>query len=78
VQSAREEALKALELEPNYVSALYFLQRNFNYFPDNNTFKSRIDKIRNKASQLDPSPDTYLYALFKIPGKAGAVRDTGE
>ncbi len=78
MQSAREEALKALELEPDYVSALYFLQRNFNYFPDKNTFKSRIDKIRDKASQIKPKPGTYLYALFKTPGKSGTVRDTGE
>jgi len=78
VQSAREEALKALELEPDYVSALYFLQRNFNYFPYNNTFKSRIDKILNKASQIKPDPGTYLHALFKIPGKQEMAGDNGE
>jgi tetratricopeptide (TPR) repeat protein len=75
MQSARQEALKALELEPDYVSALYFLQRNFNYFPDNNAFKSRIDKILDKASQIKPEPGTYLYGLFKVPEKQEVVNE---
>ena len=73
MQLAREEALKALELEPGYVSALYFLQRNFHYFPDKNDFKSRIDKILDRASQIKAEPGTYLYELFKVPGKQEAA-----
>lgn len=73
MESARQEALKALELEPGYVSALYFLQRNFHYFPDENAFNSRIDKILDRASQIKPMPGTYLYELFKAPGKQEAA-----
>jgi|GEM_PF-618301 len=74
MQLARQEALKALELEPDYVSALYFLQMNFNYFPDKNVFKRRIKKIMDKASLIKPEPGTYLYNLFKVPGKQEAPK----
>jgi tetratricopeptide (TPR) repeat protein len=68
-EEARQEAIKALELEPDYAMALYFLQRNFNHFPDEGTFEKRIARIREKAGQYQPEPGTYLYKLFEIPGE---------
>lgn len=68
-EEARQEAIKSLELEPDYVMALYFLQVNFNYFPDEGTFEQRIARIREKANQYQPEPGTYLYKLFEIPGQ---------
>ncbi|MCX6580602.1 MAG: O-antigen ligase family protein [Candidatus Aminicenantes bacterium] len=64
---ARQEAIKSLELEPDYAMALYFLQRNYNYFPDEGAFETRIARIREKAAQYRPEPGTYLYKLFEIP-----------
>ncbi len=66
-REARAEALEALALEPDFVAALYFLQRNFNYFPDAGAFDMRIDKIRQKAETLQVEPGTYLYKLYLKP-----------
>ena len=69
-QEARQAALKALELEPNYVGALFFMQRNFHYFPDEDAFKQRLEKLREKANAYQPEPgmpETYLSRLFKFP-----------
>ena len=67
-EDARQEALKALELEPDYAAALFFMQRNFNYFPNEGDFEKRIACIREKAGQYQSEPGTYLYKLFEIPG----------
>lgn len=66
-EEARLEAIKSLELEPDYAMALYFLQRNYNYFPGAGTFETRIARIREKAAQYRPEPGTYLYKLFEMP-----------
>lgn len=68
-EKARREALKALELEPDYAAALFFLQRNFKYFMDEGAFEKRIARIREKGDQYRPEPGTYLYKLFEIPTK---------
>ena len=69
-QEAREEALDALALEPDFAAALYFLQTNFNYFPDAEAFDKRIENIRKKAERLNVEPGTYLFKLFEIPHAA--------
>lgn len=66
-EAARQEALKALELEPEYVAALYFLQRNFQYFDDDSVFRERVNKILKKAEKIQPKPGTYLYDLYRVP-----------
>jgi O-antigen ligase len=66
-EEARQEATRSLELEPDYAMALYFLQRNFHYFPDEGAFEKRIARIREKAGLYQPEPGTYLYKLFEIP-----------
>jgi tetratricopeptide (TPR) repeat protein len=65
---AKEEAIKAITLEPEFVAALYFLQKNFNYFPNETEFQDKIAKILKKARQLNPQPGHYLYKLYEIPG----------
>jgi len=64
---AKREAIKALEIEPEFVSALYFLHNRFNYFSNKEKFKNRIEKILDKAKSLDYKKGTYLYDLFKLP-----------
>ncbi|MDQ1350722.1 MAG: hypothetical protein QG657_1024 [Acidobacteriota bacterium] len=66
-EEARQEAIKSLELEPDYAMALYFLQRNFNHFADAGVFEVRIAHIREKAAQYRPEPGTYLSKLFEMP-----------
>lgn len=68
-REAAEAARNALELEPEFAAALYFMQKNFHYFPDEEGFKIKIDTIRQKAERLQVVPGTYLYKLFEIPGE---------
>jgi O-antigen ligase len=68
-REARETALEALVLEPEFAAALFFIQKNFHFFPDEEEFKIKIDKIRRKAERLEVVPGTYLYKLFQIPGE---------
>jgi tetratricopeptide (TPR) repeat protein len=65
---AREEALKAVALEPEFVSALYFLRENFGYFGEEKGFEEKIDNILQKARGLNPRPGQYLYKLYGLPG----------
>jgi len=67
INKAKEEAIKAVALEPEYAAALYFLQRNFNYFPDETAFQEKIAKIVKKAREWNPKPGHYLYKLYEIP-----------
>jgi sulfur relay (sulfurtransferase) DsrC/TusE family protein len=66
-KKSKEAALNALNIEPEYVSALYFLKKYFNQFPDESSFKELIKKIRAKADKLQLKPNSYLYELFKVP-----------
>ncbi|UCH93057.1 MAG: O-antigen ligase family protein [Candidatus Aminicenantes bacterium] len=66
---AKQEAIKAIALEPEYVAALYFLQKKFNYFQDEKAFQQEIEKILKKARELNPERGHYLYKLYEIPGK---------
>lgn len=68
-QEARNQALKAIELEPNYVEALLFLDRNFNYFTDKADLQKRLDAVREKAEFYSPEPGHYLYRLYQMPNK---------
>lgn len=78
MDQAKAEAVKAITLEPEYAAALYFLQRNFSYFPDETAFQEKIAQILKKARQLNPQPGHYLYKLYEIPGenKPGGVPPT--
>lgn len=66
-EAAKEAALNALEVEPNFISALYFLHRNFNYFEEEDIFKTKIKEILEKAKSVSLVPGTYLYELYKVP-----------
>ena len=71
---AREEAFRALAIEPEFVSALYLLHENFDYCPDEREFSRRIGRITGKARKLNLRPDTYLYNLFQMPARAATGR----
>lgn len=66
-EEARSEALKALETEPEFVAALYFLQQHFGVAGSDRDFKTRMDKIRAKALRLKPEPGSYLDRLYSFP-----------
>ncbi len=66
-EKARAEAIAALDIEPQFVRALYFLHNNFNYIPDPAEFQKRIDDILNLSAQYQPNPGTYLFELFSLP-----------
>lgn len=68
---AREAALQALALEPDYAAALYFLQEQFQHFGETGEFQRRITAIREKAATVQPEPGTYLFKLFHIPARSG-------
>lgn len=65
---AKQAAVAALELEPEYVGAMVFLQQKFQYFSDWETVKARIHEIQAKGEKMRLKPGSYLHALFKNPG----------
>ncbi len=68
-EAAKKAAFSALEVEPDFISALYFLQRNFNYFKDESIFQAKLKQIKEKIKRVSRAPGTYLYELYKIPGE---------
>ncbi|HSQ34435.1 MAG TPA: hypothetical protein VLQ89_00435, partial [Candidatus Binatia bacterium] len=61
-------------IEPDYVAALFFLQR-LDGAPDSDTaFRERIARIQAKAKALPARPGSYLYDLFRLPA-AGVPAD---
>lgn len=73
-EMARREALRALELEPEFVSALYFLQEKFNHFANPDVFRSTIERIHRKSQRLRLQPGSYLFNLFQIPAPSRPPR----
>jgi O-antigen ligase len=67
---ARQEAINAITLEPEYVAALFFLQEHFNWSQDEKIFRDKIAAILKKAGKLNPEPGHYLYRLYQVPGKS--------
>jgi len=75
--AAKAEALKALKLEPHFISALYFLHRNFNYFQDEDVFKTKLKNTLKNIEGKTLTPGTYLYELYKIPGELQQDNEPG-
>ncbi len=66
-KQAKAEALRALELEPKFISAIYFLHKNFNYFGNTAIFMSKIKSVLNSTSKWHERNSQYLNSLIKIP-----------
>jgi O-antigen ligase len=71
-QEARRQALAALELEPDYVAALFFMQQLAGSPAGDSIFQKRIALIQAKAKVLQAKPGSYLYELHRLPLKSGA------
>ncbi|MEI6613896.1 MAG: O-antigen ligase family protein [Chrysiogenales bacterium] len=71
-QEARHKALAALELEPDYVAALFFMQQMAGSPPGDAAFQKRIAQIRARVKTLQAKPGSYLYDLHCLPDKSGA------
>jgi O-antigen ligase len=66
LQSAKIKAWQALQVEPNYVRALYFLHTNFQYLKDDDFF-NKIQAIQKIALTPAYQKNGYLKKLFEIP-----------
>jgi O-antigen ligase len=64
---ARRLAMEALEIEPDYVAALFFLQRLDGAPESDVAFRERIARIQAKAKALPARPGSYLYDLYRLP-----------
>jgi O-antigen ligase len=71
-REARLMAQTALNLEPNYVAALFFMQRSAGSPADDPAFQKRITRIQAKAKNLPARPGSYLYELYRLPAKSKA------
>jgi tetratricopeptide (TPR) repeat protein len=63
--AARESALRALEMEPDFGAALIFLQARFRHLPEKE-FRERISRIREKILRFRPQPGSYLANLWSL------------
>ncbi|MEN8152894.1 MAG: O-antigen ligase family protein [Acidobacteriota bacterium] len=61
------EAKKSLEIEPDFISALYFLHRNFDHFKGEENFRKIISVILQKRKKINTEAGSYLDSVFKIP-----------
>ncbi|MEN8222282.1 MAG: O-antigen ligase family protein [Acidobacteriota bacterium] len=73
---ARSEALNALKLEPKFISAIYFLHKNFNYFGNTSVFMSRINSILRSTKGWAERDSSYLNGLIKIPKELTDLMNT--
>jgi O-antigen ligase len=71
-QEARRQALAALDLEPDHVAALFFMQQLAGSPAGDSVFQKRIAQIQAKARALRAKPGSYLYNLHCLPFKNGA------
>jgi O-antigen ligase len=71
-QEARRQALAALELEPDYVAALFFMQQLAGSPAGDAGFQKRMAQIQAKAKALQAKPGSYLFDLHRLPVKNGA------
>lgn len=65
--SAEREARIALKLEPDYISALYFLHENYEYIRDESEFNRHIQKILANITGKKFPPSSYLFRLYALP-----------
>ncbi len=64
---ARSKAIEALKLEPKFISAIYFLQKNFNYFKKTEDYEARIKTILKDSRSWPEKKSPYLDSLIKLP-----------
>jgi hypothetical protein len=73
-REARSKALAALELEPEYVAALFFMRQLAGSPTGDAVFQERIARIQTKAKALRAKPGSYLYDLYRLPVKISAEK----
>jgi O-antigen ligase len=64
---ARKATLRALAIEPNFVSAMFLLRDQFGYYQDTESFNRKIREIGQIAIRHPYPAGSYLDNLFKIP-----------
>ncbi len=68
-EMAKKEAVRAISLEPKFISAMYFLHKNFNYFGSIDIFRGKVKKILSSTSNWGKRNSEYLNGLIKLPGE---------
>ena len=73
-QEARQQALAALDLEPEYVAALMFIHELDGIPAADAALQKRITQIQTKAIKLSAKPGSYLFNLHRLPEQTAAER----
>lgn len=68
-QEAQRLAIAALDLEPDYVAALFFARQGGASPAEDSIFQKRIAQIQTKAKARRAKPGSYLYDLHRMPVK---------
>lgn len=64
---ARERALAAIDLEPDYAAAIVFIHELDGLPADDPALRRRLARIREKADRLKARPGSYLFNLHQLP-----------
>lgn len=64
---SREEAYRALSLEPDFLEAMDFLHRHFGYLHEEAKFQARKREIEQKYKRYNPRPGSYLHRILTLP-----------
>ncbi len=70
-RDARIQALAALDLEPDFVAALWLLHEWDGLPADDPALLQRISRIRARAKVLMAEPGSYLFKLHQLPAGTG-------
>jgi hypothetical protein len=70
VQEARQRALAALALEPDYVAAILFVHELDGVPAGDPMLQERLSRIRDRAKALRVKPGSYLFKLYHLPEDA--------
>lgn len=70
---ARSRAQAALDLEPDYASAIVFIHELDGLPAADPALRERLARIRAKAAQLKARPGSYLFKLHQLPPGASGL-----
>ncbi len=71
-EESRQLAQAALELEPEYVAALWFIHDLDGLPATDAAWQENISRLQAKAEKLHVVPGSYLFNLYRLPEKIAA------
>jgi O-antigen ligase len=72
LHESRRLALAALELEPEYVAALWFIHDLDGRPATDAAWLEKMSRLQAKAVKLHAEPGSYLFKLYRLPEKVAA------